>query len=118
MKIIPYPRTKIEDTEWTALDPQKVLSGAPRSSYKILYANKSKELYSGVYECTAGKWTVHYEEDEFCTIVEGRIILTGEDGESHEFSAMDSFMIPAGFHGTWEALTYMRKFFVIYENIK
>lgn len=118
MKIIPYPRTKIENTDWVPVDPAKVVSGAPRCSYKILYTNASKEYYSGIYECTAGKWRVNYEEDEFCTLVEGKLILTSEAGEAQEFAAPDSFMIPTGFKGTMEALTYLRKCFVIYEKLK
>jgi uncharacterized cupin superfamily protein len=117
-KIISYPRTKIEDTEWTPVDPQKVVAGTPRSSYKILYSNPSKENYSGVFECTAGTWKVQYNEDEFCTLVEGKVTLTGEDGEAQTFSAPDSFLIPQGFKGTWEAHTYLRKYFVIYEKLK
>jgi uncharacterized cupin superfamily protein len=117
-QIVRYPRTKMEDTEWNPMDPKRVVAGSPRSSYKIIYSHPSKEFYSGIFECTAGKWNVNYGEDEYCTLVEGKVVLTGEDGIPNEFSAPESFLIPAGFKGTWEAQTYVRRYFVIYEKLK
>lgn len=117
MQVIRYPRAKMDDTEWGPVDPKKVVAGEPRSSYKIIHSNASKEFYSGIFECTAGKWNVSYNEDEFCTLVEGSLILTNENGDTFEFSAPDSFLIPAGFKGTLETLTYVRRYFAIYEQI-
>lgn len=117
-KLVAYPRTKLEDAEWTPIDPAKVVSGLPRSTYRILHSNPSKEFYSGVYECSPGKWHVHYQEDEFCVLLEGTVIMEDDKGQAHEFHAPDSFMIPYGWKGTWEAVTYVRKLFAIYEKIE
>lgn len=118
MKIVPFPTEPLKDMEWTAVAPEKIISGQPKSTYKILYTSKSEELYSGIYECTPGKWKVSYAEDEFCTLIEGKLRMTNDKGEMQEFAAPDSFLIPAGFSGTWEPLSHLRKFFVIYEKAK
>jgi uncharacterized cupin superfamily protein len=118
MKPITYPITKMEDTEWGPVAPEKVLSGMPRCTYKILYTDPSKEFYTGVYECSPGKWRVHYEEDEFCALHEGHVRITTADGLMYEFKAPECYTLPAGFDGTFEALTYVRKYFAIYEKLK
>ena len=117
MKIIDFPSTPLVDAEWTNVSLDRIIEGAPQSTYKVLYSSKSGELTTGIYECTAGKWNVVYNEDEFCTLIEGRLRMTSEDGEVQEYQAPDSFLIPSGYKGVWEPLTNLRKFFVIYENI-
>ena len=118
MKTIPFPIEPLKDAEWTTVAPEKVITGHPKSTYKVLYTSKTEEFTAGIYECTAGKWKVSYSEDEFCTLIEGRLRMTNDKGETQEFKAPDSFVIPSGFSGTWEPLTNLRKFFVIYEKIK
>lgn len=116
MKIIPYPAEPLKDPAWEEVAAERVIAGAPKSSYHMLYSSKSGEFHSGIYECTPGKWQVSYSEDEFCTLIEGTVRLTGESGETQEFTAPGSFLIPSGYKGTWEAVTPVRKFFVIYEK--
>ncbi len=114
MKIIEYPSQPITNPEWSAVSPEKVISGAPKSAYRILYTSRDEKLISGIYECTAGKWRVSYDEDEFCTLLEGKLRMTSETGEIQEFTAPQSFLIPQGYKGFWEPLGQLRKFFVIY----
>lgn len=116
MKIIPYPAEPMKDPEWNEVAEERIISGTPKSAYGMLYSSKSDEFHSGIYECTAGKWKVTYNEDEFCTLIEGKVRLTNEEGDTQEFTAPDSFLIPSGYKGTWEAVTPVRKFFVIYEK--
>lgn len=116
MRIIPFPAEALKNAEWTDIDPAKVLSGQPRCAYSVLYTSASGECVSGIYACTPGKWRVSYSEDEFCTLTAGTVRLTSENGEMQEFSAPESFMIPSGYKGTWEAVTNVQKFFVVYEK--
>lgn len=117
MKAIAFPQAPLADTEWTSVAPDRILAGAPQSTYRVIYTSKSGDLTTGIYECTAGKWTTSYSEDEFCTLIEGHLRMTSEDGTVQEFKAGDSFLIPSGYKGIWEPLTTLRKFFVIYEKI-
>ncbi len=116
MKIIPCPTAPLENAAWDAVEADRVVSGQPKRTHKMLYSSKSDEFHSGIYECTAGKWKVTYNEDEFCTLIEGHVRLTNEQGEAQDFMAPESFLVPSGFKGTWEAVTPVRKFFVIYEK--
>lgn len=114
-RIIPFPSAPLSGAEWADIAPEKLISGNPRCTHSVLYTSETGDCASGIYECTAGKWRVSYAEDEFCALIEGTVRLTSEDGHAQEFSAPDSFMIPSGYKGTWEAVTNVRKFFVVYE---
>ena len=116
MRVIPFPAEPLQDAEWNAVAPEKVASGTPKSTYKVIYTSKTEEFSAGIYECTAGKWKVSYSEDEFCTLIEGKLRMTSDAGDTQEFAAPDSFVIPSGYSGYWEPLTDLRKFFVIYEK--
>src|ERR1700722_16508441 len=116
MKIISFPAAPLADAAWEPVEQEKLVSGQPKRAYKSLYSSRSDEFHTGIYECTPGKWRVAYSEDECCTLIEGKLKLTSEQGEVQEFQAPASFLIPSGYAGTWEALTRLRKFFVIYEK--
>jgi uncharacterized protein len=118
MKIIPFPTAPLSDAKWEEVEKDRLVSGEPRRAWKPIYSSSSEEFHTGVYECTPGKWRVSYTEDEFCTLVEGKLKLTSEQGDTQEFEAPASFLIPSGFKGTWEAVTRLRKFFVVYEKAK
>jgi hypothetical protein len=60
-------------------------------------------------------WRVGYSEYEYCLMLEGRILIRADDGTETLVSAGDSFVIPAGFSGTWQVLEKARKVYVIYE---
>jgi uncharacterized protein len=118
MKIVSFPAEPLADASWEEVEQERIVSGQPRRAWKSLYSSQSEEFHTGIYECTPGKWHVSYTEDEFCTLVEGRLKLTADTGETQEFAAPASFLIPSGYKGTWEAMTKLRKYFVIYEKAK
>ena len=51
--------------------------------------------------------------DEFVQILEGRLILTTDDGKSYEFETGDSLMVPQGFKGYWEMPEKYRELIII-----
>ena len=116
MSIIHFSPAPLTHAERSAVDSSKVVSGTPDHAFDVRYTSKSGEFCAGVYECSAGTWRVSYSEDEFCTLTEGTVRLTDDAGKTEEFRAPASFLIPAGFSGTWEAVTSVRKFFAIYEK--
>lgn len=103
-------------TDWTTVDSTRVIEGAPQSAAKIFYTSSDEKFCAGLYACTAGKWRVSYTEDEFCTLLEGSVTLTSENGATQTFTAPSSFLIPAGFQGFWQPHGNLRKYFVIYER--
>lgn len=95
--------------------PSRIVAGAPQTKLWNEYTGGAGKFFSGVWSSTEGHWLLDYTEEEVCTILEGRVRLTGEDGVPHEFGPGDSFVIPAGFKGSWETLEPVRKIYVIYE---
>lgn len=116
MKIISCPSSPLKKPVWEPIAKDKVIKGHPKQAYEVLYTSASEEFFTGIWQGTPGKWRVHYTEDEFCTLIEGSIRLTPPKGKSQTFKAPCSFMIPSGYKGTWESLTKVRKFFVIYDK--
>jgi uncharacterized protein len=94
--------------------PERCLHGKPEQTLWNQFQDNSEQMLSGVWECTEGKWTADYaSKNEFCHILSGKVVLTDEAGDSSTFSEGDSFVIPAGFSGTWEVVEPVRKLYVI-----
>jgi hypothetical protein len=98
------------------VSPDRLVTGAPEQAFDVLHTSADGNFATGLYVCTIGAWRVHYNEDEFCTLIDGHVRLTAEDGTVQEFKAPASFTIPSGYQGTWEAVTPVKKFFAIYEK--
>jgi uncharacterized cupin superfamily protein len=111
-KIVSFA-SPIED-EHSAPDAGKVLAGRPVLTTRNYYADGSQQFFCGVWSSTEGRWRVSYSEHEFCSLLEGHVRLVSDDGSVSDFQAGDSFVIPAGFSGTWETLTACRKLYAIY----
>ncbi len=92
-----------------------VVSGEPRTWVRNHYSDPSEQFFAGTWSSTVGKWRVNYSEHEFCHLLEGRVVLTGDDGQRWQFGAGDAWVIPAGFSGFWETVEPARKRYAIFE---
>lgn len=100
----------------SAIPTDRVLTGKPEQVLWNHFQDSSKQMVSGIWECSPGKWTANYAiKNEFCHILSGRVILSDVAGNSKTFSSGDSFVIPAGFVGTWEVMETARKLYAIFE---
>lgn len=104
------------ETESFLPAPEKRIAGEPVQKLWHHYSNATEVFHTGVWQSDVGKWRVHYTEDEYCFILEGKNTLTNETGESFTVQAGDHFVIPAGFVGTWEVVEPTRKVYVAYEK--
>lgn len=95
--------------------PARVLAGSPATRLWNEHADRTGKFFAGIWSSTVGSWTVSYTEEEVCTILEGRVRLTAEDGAEQEFGPGDSFVIPSGFKGTWTTIEPVKKVYAIYE---
>lgn len=91
--------------------PEKVISGDPR--FTTWNVEDRDGLYCGIWESTPGKWRILYGEWEYCRILSGRSVITGDDGTPYLLGPGDSFILRPGFSGTWEVLETTRKDYVI-----
>ena len=92
-------------------DPAKVVKGDPQfTSWDI---EEHGNIFSGLWEATPGAWRMAYDEWEYCRILSGHSVITGDDGTVLEVRAGDSFLIRPGFSGVWEVIETTRKDYVI-----
>lgn len=93
----------------------RILSGDPEQTAWELFTSADGRFHSGIWESKPGKWRCVFTESEFCHILSGVLIVTGDDGQTATYRAGDAFLSPAGFTGTWEVVETVRKEFAFYE---
>ena len=80
------------------------------------YTDPTEQFFAGIWQSSVGAKTVSYTEEEVCIILEGRVRLTDLVGNAKEFGAGSTFVLPAGFKGTWETLEAVKKIYVIWQS--
>lgn len=100
-----------------ALDPARLAPGSPDPAQQVCnaYTDSGGRFFAGRWSSGVGAWQVRYTENELCVITQGRIRLTGDDGDRQEFGPGDCFVVPAGYRGLWEVLEPAAKIYAIYE---
>lgn len=99
--------------------PERLIEGNPHFKTweldtALAEAAKWGQIRSGIWEATPGT-TVSIKGDtfEFCHILSGVVEISEDGGESHRFSAGESFVMKPGFVGQWRTIETVRKIFVI-----
>ena len=94
----------------------RLISGNPEHTARNFFTDQSGQFFAGVWESTPGKWRVKYTETEFCHLTRGLVEIEDARGTTSRFRAGDSFVVPAGFSGTWHVLEPASKLYVIFES--
>lgn len=91
------------------------IAGDPVEQTHEYYSSPGRS--SGVWECTTGTLLDDpHEEDEFCTVISGRVgIVDNASGHEEIFTPGDSFFLPSGSRLTWNIYETLRKFYVTAE---
>ena len=110
--VSPSDKTPLEN--WGP--PPHVLSGRPETRGVSAFASLDGAFSAGVWECTPGKWRIHFAEDELSVLLSGKIVVTDQAGAHRTFVAGDAFVIPAGFLGTLEVVETARKIFALHDR--
>ena len=95
--------------------PERLLAGNPQQNVRNYFSDATGQFFAGIWHSTPGCWRVRYSENEFCHLTSGRVRIEDEQGGHWLFEAGDSFVIPAGFAGTWQVLEPTSKLYVIFE---
>src|SRR5687767_12781633 len=111
--IVSFARQVPADT--CAPAPERLIAGQPRQTVWNHFSDGSKQFHAGRWSSTAGKWRVHYTETELCHLTSGRVRIGSNSGETVTFGPGDTFVVPAGFEGTWEVLEECSKLYAIFE---
>jgi uncharacterized cupin superfamily protein len=101
--------------EAIATAAEKIIAGDPKQGAINVYSDPGGRFHAGIWEAEPATWRVSYSEHEYCLMLEGRILIREDSGTETLVVAGDSFVIPAGFSGTWQVLEKARKVYVIYE---
>jgi uncharacterized cupin superfamily protein len=113
-RIVDFASTQPE-TSVSKPPADRLLAGDPEQTARNFFSDSSGRFFAGVWESTPGRWRVRYTENEFCHLTRGRIRIADASGGQWTFKAGDTFVIPAGFAGTWEVIEPAAKLYVIYE---
>lgn len=94
----------------------RLLAGTPEQTARNFFSDSTGQFFAGTWDSTPGRWRVRYTENEFCHITRGAMELDDGRGHRWQFKAGDSFVVPAGFSGTWQVTEAMSKLYVIFES--
>lgn len=112
MKLHRLDRSTAETIE-APVRPEALISGQPAPRAVVTYDAPAERLCAGEWAADVGKWRVSYDEWEYCIVISGRCIVTGDDGTVITAGPGDAFVLEPGFTGTWEVLEPMRKHWVV-----
>ena len=119
-QVLDYTELKDEGglEAWPGFDElpyAKTVEGDPVQSGRFDSGGLGMRTMTGVWACTEGSFEYTYPGDEICTLLEGRIRLVSADGESHEFTAGDTFYNSKGEVWNWTVIEPVRKIFHIHD---
>ena len=97
------------------LAPERLVSGNPQLTLWELFSDVSNNFSVGVWRGDVGAWNIAYKKDEYCEILEGKSVLTNQDGVRVTVNKGDRFVIPKGFTGTWEVVEPTKKIYASHE---
>jgi uncharacterized cupin superfamily protein len=58
----------------------RILAGDPAQAAINLFGSADGRFNAGIWEAMPGKWRVVFTESEFCHLLAGVIVVTGDDG--------------------------------------
>lgn len=90
------------------------LSGASRSSGKLVFKGPGNRPEAGIWVCTPGHWRLSLPRDEFCHFVSGRASYHSDAGEVIEVAASTLVMFPAGWSGDCTVHETMRNVYILF----
>jgi len=78
----------------------------------IHFTGEGGRLNCGIWERSPGKVIAEFKCWEFFHLIEGKVIITNENGQSWTIRKGEAAIIPAGFKGTWDTVERVRKHYV------
>ena len=103
----------IELVPWP-LEKDQIVAGNPEPRGCVIGRSADKRNFSGVWECTPGKFTWNHTWDETVHITQGRVTIQEEGGAAHEFKAGDVVYFHVGLRSTWTVHEKVRKFYALF----
>ncbi|MEV6206508.1 cupin domain-containing protein [Kitasatospora sp. NPDC051914] len=94
------------------LDPDRIVSGTPEVTGKVLWTSPDGRQLRGLWQITPGVVT-DTEADELFVVVSGRATVEVEGGPTLEVGPGDAAVLRAGDRTTWTVHETLRKAYAI-----
>jgi len=101
------------DLHITRVVPDGILNGTPKTRSKELARSHDRTSHVMVWDCTAGRFTWHYNKDETLVVLDGEAFITNEKGEERRIGTGDVVFFPAGTCSRWHVPQYIKKVAVL-----
>ena len=117
------PKSIVMATAATAdLDPAPIptswiLEGTPEATRKQFVRTDDRNSYIVAWDCTPGRFTWHYNEDETLVVLSGEAFITTEEGEERRLAPGDMAFFPAGTSAIWRVTRRIRKVAVVRHTV-
>ncbi len=95
-------------------DPETPVDTDNRTTTTEWYRDEHGRFRTGFWASEPGRIDIHYEKDELCTIIVGKVRLTDAAGSTSTYGPGETFLIPRGFKGVWETVEPTRKFYAVH----
>lgn len=107
----------VDGLEPAPITPGWILSGTPQARSKILAKSHDGTSYIMVWECTAGRFNWHYNEDETVVVIAGEVFIGNDKGEEIRLGQGDMGFFPAGSSAAWRVADHVRKVAVLRKDL-
>jgi uncharacterized protein len=98
-----------------------ILSGEPKARAKKMSMSRDWTSSIVVWDCTAGTFDWHYDQDEAVIVISGTAVLLGTNGDTdvktRTIGPGDLAFFPAGTTAKWRVDEYIRKIAVLREPV-
>ena len=101
---------------FTRLDADRPPAAGPAASVLVTMASSDRKFETGFYQVGSEHEEYRgegYDNDEFCYILTGSVVLTAANGRVDTIGPGDAVSIPRGWKGRWDSDGYT-KLWVIY----
>ncbi|HEY8571426.1 cupin domain-containing protein [Phenylobacterium sp.] len=101
---------RLEDArlEPAPIRPEWVMEGQPLARSAELSRSPDGTALTALWDCTAGTFNWFFAGDETVHILEGEVLVSGDDGV-RTLKAGDVALFPAGTWSTWRVPQYVKK---------
>jgi uncharacterized protein len=86
-----------------------ITEGSPQARSKRLGASADGTASIMAWSCTPGRFTWHYNVDEFIHIISGEIFVTDHEGQRRRLGPGDMVFFPAGSISDWHVTKEVKK---------
>jgi uncharacterized protein len=106
-----------DDLTPAPISPDWILAGTPRARSKVLATSRDRTMSIMTWECTAGRFNWHYNQDEMVIVVSGEVFIINDKGEERRLGQGDIAFFPAGSSCTWRVTDRIKKIAVLRKDL-